>query len=363
LSSTFEISLDLLKDALGDEAEAGLLAFARLGHLPSSGFGESLGAAVAGLDKEELEDLLVSAADLSLITRLSIGRRADRAWSLHPLLAEFLRLKVRGDEGWLRGMSAWFLERLPEHQGQEDEQGRCWKEIQAEFEALVQWLDRVPPSEAAQVEQVGSEYASLNGPFSTWLAFCERLLKSTEDEKIRSNALWTLGKVAFRAGLMERAFAAAQEKEKLDRERGEDWGCALALGLIADIHEARGELDEAMRIRLDEVLPVFERLGEVRERAVTLGKIADIHMARGELDEAIRIRQDEELPVFERLGEVRFLLAARANLALIYLERAHADDRERAAELLRLARRDTEAMHVPDAEEIRMIQQLYSLPE
>ena len=35
------------------------------------------------------------------------------------------------------------------------------------------------------------------------------------------------------------------------------------------------------------------------------GKIADILQARGQLDEALRIRQHEELPVYERLGDVR----------------------------------------------------------
>ncbi len=53
------------------------------------------------------------------------------------------------------------------------------------------------------------------------------------------------------------------------------------------------------------MLPVFERLGDVRSRAVTMGQIADILQGRGETDEALRIRREEELPVFERLGDVR----------------------------------------------------------
>ena len=34
----------------------------------------------------------------------------------------------------------------------------------------------------------------------------------------------------------------------------------------------------------------------MREKAVTMGKIADILQARGELDEALRIRNEEQLP-------------------------------------------------------------------
>ena len=79
----------------------------------------------------------------------------------------------------------------------------------------------------------------------------------------------------------------------------------MTQGQIADILMARGQLDEALRIRQEEQLPAYERLGDVRSKAVTQGQIADILMARGQLDEALRICQEEELPVYERLGDVR----------------------------------------------------------
>ena len=172
--------------------------------------------------------------------------------------------------------------------------------------------------------------------------------------------------------------------------------------------QARGELDEALRIRREEELPVFERLGDVRSRAVTMGKIADIlrraasstrpcasaarsscrstsgsatsarapspwarsptscrpgrarrgpahpprggaaglraarrrplarrhpgqdrrhpAAARGELDEALRIRREEQLPVFERLGDVRERLATQWAMAAIHLQRGELDE-------------------------------------
>jgi phosphopentomutase len=54
------------------------------------------------------------------------------------------------------------------------------------------------------------------------------------------------------------------------------------MGKIADVLEARGQLDESLRIYQEEALPVFERLGDVREGAITMGKIADILEARGQ---------------------------------------------------------------------------------
>ena len=75
-------------------------------------------------------------------------------------------------------------------------------------------------------------------------------------------------------------------------------------------------MDEALRIRTEEQLPVYERLGEVRLVAITRGKIADILQARGELDEALRIRTEEELPVYERLGLKHETLVTREQVAV-----------------------------------------------
>jgi len=98
--------------------------------------------------------------------------------------------------------------------------------------------------------------------------------------------------VTFLQNCAERYLSALElHKRRLeilpsDKERER----AIASGGIADILQARGELDEALRIRTEEQLSVYERLGDVRSRAVTQGKIADIKQARGELDEALRIR-------------------------------------------------------------------------
>jgi hypothetical protein len=57
------------------------------------------------------------------------------------------------------------------------------------------------------------------------------------------------------------------------------------MGQIADVLQARGQLDEALRIRQEEELPVYERLGDVRAKAITMGRIADILQAQGQGDQ------------------------------------------------------------------------------
>jgi hypothetical protein len=99
----------------------------------------------------------------------------------------------------------------------------------------------------------------------------------------RAEHLITTGQIAPAEALTRGALATFEAA-------GDDRGAAIASGQIADILFSRGDLDEALRIRKEEQLPVYERLGDVRERAVTMGKIADILESRGDLDEALRIR-------------------------------------------------------------------------
>ena len=85
----------------------------------------------------------------------------------------------------------------------------------------------------------------------------------------------------------------------------------------ADIHQARGEFGEALRVRVEEELPVYERLGDVRSRATALGKVADILRARGELDEALRIYEQDVLPEIERIGNPTEIQWVRGRISFL----------------------------------------------
>jgi hypothetical protein len=91
----------------------------------------------------------------------------------------------------------------------------------------------------------------------------------------------------------------------------------------------------------------------VRSRAITLGQMADIYQARGELDEALRIRREEQLPVFERLGDVRSRAVTRAKLGDALLARGRPEDRDDALALFRLAVADAERLGIADAKPMR----------
>ncbi|MGW2787291.1 CHAT domain-containing protein, partial [Streptomyces populi] len=128
-------------------------------------------------------------------------------------------------------------------------------------------------------------------------------------------------------GEVDEALRIRREVELAVYERsGDTRSAAVTWGKIADILEQRGEVDEALRIRRDVTLPVYERSGDTRSAAVTWGKIADILQQRGEVDEALRIRREVELAVYERIGDTRSAAVTWAKIADILQQQGEVDE-------------------------------------
>jgi len=122
-----------------------------------------------------------------------------------------------------------------------------------------------------------------------------------------------------------------------------------------------GQLDEALHIRQDEELPIYEQLGDVLGRAVTKGRIADILQARGQLDEALRIRREQELPVYEQLGDVRSLLVGQTNLAIGLIKQYGPSNKE-AKQLLNQALNAARQMQLPESQHIARVMAEHHIP-
>jgi tetratricopeptide (TPR) repeat protein len=145
--------------------------------------------------------------------------------------------------------------------------------------------------------------------------------------RLRLDLLDELAELHMSLGELDEALRIRYEEElPVFQQRGDLRSRALTLGKIADVLQARGELDEALRIRREVQLPVYEKLGDQRSRAVTMGKIADVLQARGELDEALRIRREEELPVYEKLGDQRSRVVTMGQIADILQARGQLDE-------------------------------------
>ena len=206
-------------------------------------------------------------------------------------------------------------------------------ESPAYYEELAAALEAGRPSEqgtrgrlllrAGEAWKLHGEYDSALNAYTK----AREVFANAGEEIMVAVAMGGVADILQRRGETDEALRIRQEEELPVYERlGDVRSRAVTMGLIADILVQRGDTDEALRIRQEEQLPVFERLGDVRERAITLGRIADTLVQRGETDEALRIRQEEQLPVYERLGDVRSRAVTMGKIADILAQRGETDE-------------------------------------
>ncbi len=226
---------------------------------------------------------------LSLVQWPGREKEAAPTWGVHPLLGEFLRAGTERAEVGAR-IGGWVTERADDSFS---DRATRWDALSMEAAAIGEWLGAATGAVVRETLPSSWNFARSRGPLGPWLVAAQRVHRESADRDV----LWALCQLAYRAGELEAVRDAATEMARLARVAGDDRDWALAQGQIADVLADRGELDEALRIRREEELPVYERLGDVRTRAITLGQIADVLATRGELDEGLRpSRHDRETP-------------------------------------------------------------------
>lgn len=397
LYPSFAISWNAWCDQHQDQADM-VQALARLAHGPDGGCGPSLGAAISACVPPEqiskqtdarYENLVREASEWSLLGW--DGETCQLRW--HPLLQQWLRSKMpqakaEAEQAWLD----WLLARLPLPEGQSGE-WEAWKQVQEEEAALRMVLQTCSQEAGRDLGQVAGWYAHQMGPFALWQTFAARILQGLDEkDKVRLALYWMVGRCAMRTGDLAQAGRGAEQYKELAVAMGDERDQALAAilladladaygygeqamrirkevlpvlaqigdprtyivtqGQIADVLQARGEWEEALRIRREEELPVYELLGDQRSRAVTQSKIADALHALGQRQEAVRIYREQVLPVYQRLGEKRLLLVGRGNFASYLLQDPSPALRSEAWELLQLAQQAARELGIPEAEQI-----------
>jgi tetratricopeptide (TPR) repeat protein len=104
------------------------------------------------------------------------------------------------------------------------------------------------------------------------------------------------------------------------------YGIAVTLGKVADIYTVYGKLEDALNMLQKEVLPIFIKLEKIHDVAITKGKIADIHLIFGRTNEALNIRQNEEIPIYEKLGDIYSVAVTKGQVADIYFAKGRLDE-------------------------------------
>ena len=143
---------------------------------------------------------------------------------------------------------------------------------------------------------------------------------------IDAELLVELGDLHRWEGDTESARKAYREAEEALAHSSDRRRLAIARGRMADLVAMRGDLSEAIRIRREEELPVYEGLGDMRLYALTKGEIADALTWRGDFADALRIRQDEELPIYEELGLERLAAVTKGRIADLLFEQGRFEE-------------------------------------
>ncbi|GHJ09695.1 hypothetical protein TPA0907_40620 [Micromonospora humidisoli] len=159
------------------------------------------------------------------------------------------------------------------------------------------------------------------------LRYAQRLFTEGGSEQEAATCHGSIADILFYRGDYDEALRIRRDIELPVYQRlGDTQSTAITHGRIADILQQRGDYDEALRIRREIQLPVYQRLGDTRATAITHGKIADILQQRGDYDEALRIRRDIELPVYQRLGDTRATAVTHGQIADILYRRGDYDE-------------------------------------
>lgn len=148
----------------------------------------------------------------------------------------------------------------------------------------------------------------------------------TRWEAVDADLAIELGDLLVVGGEATQAEAAYRKAEAALRNLDDPRRSAMVWGRIASVLQSQGWLDEALRIRFEKEIPVFEAIGDARGLAIAWGLVAEIRTTQGHLDDALRIHREEELPAYRRLNEPQLYASAQGRIADILKLRGDIDE-------------------------------------
>jgi tetratricopeptide (TPR) repeat protein len=306
-------------------------------------------------DLNQRRDALPTLLDMRVvvwITRDAYRSFVAQAWDLRQIMltvAEFERVaKVVAEPGHAAALPGWF--QLGE---------RAEPSILAQAKDLAQAADEADDASSfADAATSGVRACIAAARFDEAIERMEQAAEVLEEQGalLEASGMWRLCSAAnLHRNQLAQAQLASKRALELARRGGGELEQAMALSSIADIHDLRDELDEALRIHLEHELPVYERAGEVRRFAVTLAKVADLRRQLGQLDAAVELLDGQALPELERVGTPCELAYGRGVLARALVERGHRADLARAEQLLEQLIPDATRVGLPQVEELRAL--------
>lgn len=156
------------------------------------------------------------------------------------------------------------------------------------------------------------------------------MLEQAGDDSMGNLRLVTLGKIAdalYLRGELDQALQIRVEQEIPGYLKwGDKLSCAVTKFKVSDVLRVQGKLNEALQILQQEVQPVFDEMGGLHMHALAIGKIADVLEAKEAFDEALELRLEKELPAHQQLNDQRSQAITETKIADTYLRQGHLDD-------------------------------------
>jgi predicted ATPase/DNA-binding CsgD family transcriptional regulator len=335
----------------------------------------------AGVERDQLLDLLASLVNKSLLAAETVQHREARYTLLEPIrqfaveklvaaaewpvmrdrhlhcflqLAEETEPKLRGHYqplwlDWLAGeydniraALAWSLESSQIEAGLRlaitlyqfwtvrdyAEEGLAWLE-----RLLAQADKEIVPAVRANVLAYATFLAGFRGHHSAQTAYgrAAATLAETVCETDKLALAWALTAQAYgarAAGDFETEFALARRIIQLRRELGDDYYLGLSLSIYSYTAMSLGKLDRA-QVMLDESLPMLRKMGNPYRVAMALNFSGDLARCRRDYAQA-QTAYEESVFLLRELNAPRDLASALHNLGHTCL---HLDQLERAQTL------------------------------
>ncbi|MBE9102485.1 tetratricopeptide repeat protein [Vacuolonema iberomarrocanum] len=166
------------------------------------------------------------------------------------------------------------------------------------------------------INELGICYFDLGETHKAKDILTQGLNSNIQDEalnSIKSSLLNNMAGVIAQQGEVDHALSLWQQSldfyERIDDVRGK----AITLSQMAGVIAQQGEVDRSLSL-WQQSLDILERIGDVRGKAATLNNMAGIIAQQGEVDRALSLWQ-QSLDILERIGDVKGKATTLANVA------------------------------------------------
>ncbi|MER2601704.1 MAG: CHAT domain-containing protein, partial [Candidatus Competibacter phosphatis] len=162
-------------------------------------------------------------------------------------------------------------------------------------------------------------YFNRIGLYHTLLKDWLPMLRESQNQKLRADALNRSGKTCLHVGQYDEAKPFLEESLAIRRAIGDQAGEGATLNNLSQIYHARGDYNTALRY-LQESLTLCQAIGDQAGEGTTLNNLSQIYQARGDYETALRYLQ-ESLAIRRAIGDRAGLCMALFNIGHSYWEK------------------------------------------